>query len=255
MNANSRDATRGAHQRVLQLVRTLGHDLTGPARRIASFARILGQDLEDNADPSIVRDSLLHLRNESSRMLDLVEGLRRYARLALEEPQPMAPTDLRSVIDAAVGDLEEALHESGIVLAIDVSDRWNVRRDQLRVAITHIIRNAIQHGGAGCSTITVTSRIEGDHLELAVRDNGRGPITSQLEDLFGPFYTTAAGGAGGGEALGLGLAYCQLVADHHAGELRAERMDPGFRVVLRLGKTELPCDSESRPQVGQVLGG
>lgn len=255
MNATSRDATRRAHRRVLQLVRTLGHDLTGPARRIASFARILDQDIEDNADPSIVRDSLMHLRNESSRMLDLVEGLRIYARLALAEPQRAEPTDLRSVIDAAARELEEALHESRIVLAIDVSDRWYVRRDQLRVAITHIIRNAIQHGGAGCSTITVTSRIKENHLELAVRDNGCGPTTAHLEDLFGPFYTTATNGAGGGEALGLGLAYCQLVADHHAGDVRAERMDPGFRVVLRLGQIKHPCDSESLPQLGQVLGG
>lgn len=254
MSADTRDAARCARDRVLQLVRTLGHDLTGPARRIASFARILGQDIEDEADHAVVKDSLKHLQRESSRMLDLVEGLRSYARIALDEPGPRQPCELRSLIDAAEAELEQELDQAGIVLRVETADRWDVHPELIRLALTHLIRNAIQHGGSDCTTIAVATRIEGDQLQLTVEDNGAGPRGASLEDLFGPFYTTADGGAGGGQALGLGLAYCQLVADHHGGDVSAERRTQGFRVVLRLGDAGRTPGSESLAELGEMLG-
>ena len=54
-----------------------------------------------------------------------------------------------------------------------------------------------------------------DAVAVAVEDSGPGIAPSQLDDIFGAFVTTKPHG------MGLGLAICRMIIEHHGGALTA----------------------------------
>ncbi len=68
-------------------------------------------------------------------------------------------------------------------------------------------------------TVSITTKREGDHIEITVQDNGNGIPQFALDKIFQPFFTTKPTGEGTG--LGLSLAY-DIVTKGHGGELHVD---------------------------------
>src|SRR6185436_14181724 len=66
--------------------------------------------------------------------------------------------------------------------------------------------------GAGLGTITVASRLDGERVEVEVRDNGTGIPAAIQHRVFDPFFTTKEVGRGTGQ--GLSLAHASVVQRH-----------------------------------------
>jgi len=71
-------------------------------------------------------------------------------------------------------------------------------------------------------TVTVSSRIVGDKVEISVKDNGNGIPETIKDKIFQPFFTTKPTGQGTG--LGLSLAY-DIVTKGHGGTLIVESIE------------------------------
>ena len=81
-------------------------------------------------------------------------------------------------------------------------------------------------------TVTISTKKEGNKIEIRVNDNGNGIPESVKEKIFQPFFTTKPTGQGTG--LGLSLAY-DIVTKGHDGELRVETKEgegTEFRVLI-----------------------
>ncbi len=77
--------------------------------------------------------------------------------------------------------------------------------------LTNLILNSITHGFENRSSGTITIdvlNVSHDHLQIVVKDNGKGIPEHNLSNIFEPFFTTARGsGASAGSGLGLNLVY------------------------------------------------
>jgi len=81
-------------------------------------------------------------------------------------------------------------------------------------------------------TVTISTKKEGDNIEIRVNDNGNGIPESIKEKIFQPFFTTKPTGQGTG--LGLSLAY-DIVTKGHGGELKVETKEgEGTTLSIRL---------------------
>jgi signal transduction histidine kinase len=100
-------------------------------------------------------------------------------------------------------------------------------RDAITTAIQNLITNAAQASGDG-GTVRVHTRVhETRSIEIEVSDDGPG-IPPQLQrEIFAPFFSTRAAGAG------LGLAVVQAVARAHDGDVRV-RSRPGHGAAFSL---------------------
>ena len=67
-------------------------------------------------------------------------------------------------------------------------------------------------------TLSLSTRLVDDHIEVHVRDNGTGIPESALERIFNPFYTTKPTDKG----TGLGLSLSNDIVRQHGGEFRVE---------------------------------
>jgi len=99
--------------------------------------------------------------------------------------------------------------------------------------LVNLITNAIEAGpgeNAAAADITVTTRAQGELVEIAVRDQGPGVSPGLREQIFQPLFTTK------GDGTGLGLPICKSIAEEQAGqlEMRANDPEPGVTFLLRL---------------------
>jgi signal transduction histidine kinase len=103
---------------------------------------------------------------------------------------------------------------------------------QLQQVIVNLIQNAIDAMDSVDSDRILqvsTERNSGDAISITVEDNGPGIDPKKTDDLFDAFFTTKPHG------MGLGLAICRMIVEHHDGELSVSSADPHgaiFRIKL-----------------------
>jgi two-component system NtrC family sensor kinase len=85
--------------------------------------------------------------------------------------------------------------------------------------------------------VRVTARVDGDQVQIEVRDNGPGIPEGILSRIFEPFFTTKPTGVG----TGLGLAVSRTLVDAMGGRLEARNLAEGgaaFVVILPVARPE-----------------
>jgi len=90
--------------------------------------------------------------------------------------------------------------------------------------------HAISAAGADRGTVTVSTRVDGEHVVISVADTGTGMPPEVAERVFEPFFTTKEVGKGTGQ----GLALCwSLVVDRHGGTISLES-EPGVGTTFHI---------------------
>ena len=87
----------------------------------------------------------------------------------------------------------------------------------------------------------------GANASISVRDHGPGVPTTELRNIFNPFFRVDGSRdlSTGGVGLGLAIAY-RAITLHH-GELWAENANPGLRVLCKLPLEIAPVSASERP--------
>jgi len=100
------------------------------------------------------------------------------------------------------------------------------------VNASHAITDVIGDGSRGKGTITVSTRHDGDWVEVRIGDTGTGIPEEIRRKIFDPFFTTKGVGKGTGQ--GLAIAH-SVVADKHGGTIQLEsEVGKGSTFVIRL---------------------
>ncbi|MGA1825957.1 MAG: ATP-binding protein [bacterium] len=102
----------------------------------------------------------------------------------------------------------------------------------LIVNAAHAIEDVVSDGSNGKGLITISSRRDGEWIEIRVSDTGKG-VPEQIQSLiFDPFFTTKEVGKGSGQ--GLAIAHAVIV-EKHGGTITLDTMsDNKTTFVIRL---------------------
>jgi len=100
------------------------------------------------------------------------------------------------------------------------------------VNASHAIGDIVGDGAKGKGTITVSTRRDGDDVEVRIRDSGSGMPEHVRARIFDPFFTTKGVGRGTGQ--GLAIAH-SVIVDKHGGTIQVEtEVGKGTTFILRL---------------------
>jgi signal transduction histidine kinase len=213
--------------------RSLLADVTHELRTPLSVIRGSVEAMLDGVHPA--DESHLSAVLEETRVLDrLIEDLR---TLALSESGGLSlhrePTDLAILVGDVATSFGATATAAGstIVTSVDESiPLLDVDPVRVREVIGNVVANALRHTPAG-GRVTVAARpVDGESVEIVVRDTGPGIDAALLPHVFDRF-ARGAGSTGSG----LGLSIARGIVQLHGGSIEASSPPAGgteIRIVL-----------------------
>jgi signal transduction histidine kinase len=153
-----------------------------------------------------------------------------------EEALPMtkkyfSPQELNAIVEETIEFVRSEADGKGIIILFDrhpANLAFQGNKYLIKVALAHLIRNAIEVCGAG-DTIEITTDLEGRLVMVKIKDSGPGIPEEIKSHIFEPFYKTRQG------ETGLGLPYVKQIIDEHKGDIRiTSAKGEGTAVEIRL---------------------
>ncbi|MDO4426622.1 MAG: ATP-binding protein [Moraxella sp.] len=221
-------------------VANASHELRTPLTVIQGFLETLQEypDLEHAMRGQFVA----LMRDESEKMLTIINHLLALSRLENPEHSTFLPVDLSALCQKVAEDTEAlALHagQGHQVVATVCKDSWVMGDyDMLYAALSNLAFNAIWHTKAGTS-VTLGLAKDGENIRFFVADNGEGIASHHLPRLTERFYRASQGRERPhkNHGTGLGLAIAKHALARHGGTLQVEStlgMGTRFWVILPL---------------------
>lgn len=217
----------------------MAHELRQPLQSISLAAEIGALALAAHRDGEAA-ERLETIVEQAQRAGDLIEQLRRFARGAERDVEPV-DVSLSSVVDAALVLTGAALREADVEVQLDIRDPPPVVRGHgvlLEQVLTNLLlnaRDALAQQPAGTPRRILVTAGYGDdgHAWLRLADNGGGIAPEVLERIFEPFVTTKDADKG----TGLGLSICHGLITSMGGSITAANETDGavFSLILKAG--------------------
>jgi PAS domain S-box-containing protein len=192
------------------------HDLQEPLRVITIFTQKLEASLSERLKPEH-KEYMDYIVSSAHRMRALVTDALQYAQLSTYDPQP-STTPLNEVFEAAVGDCEPVIHDTGALVTHDPLPVVRAQRSHLQAVLRNLISNAIKYRGNRSPRIHASAELRDGYWELQVQDNGIGFEPQYSEQIFRVFKRLHGQEIPG---TGIGLALCKRIIENHGGRIWA----------------------------------
>lgn len=237
-----------------KLVAGLAHELNTPLGALSSSANVVSRSQEILAAKFLEGESLEELREDrrfqralramlqgagtvetaSKRISDLVVGLKSFSQLDHSEQREI---DINESLVAMLKLLEHQV-PSGIKVIRELNDVpevivWPAQLHQLFLVLFRNAMESITEAG----TITVSSALAGDNIEVVFKDTGRGYSSEQLKTIFSPGFKS------GSETVRMdwGMISASGIAERHGGSLMAlSEPGKGSSFTLRIPLISTP---------------
>jgi len=231
-----------------KLVAGLSHELNTPLGALTSSADVVGRSQEILTSKCEESDSLPDLRNDrrfakalkalgqgaatvdaaADRISQLVDGLKAFSQLDQAARREV--------------DINESLLTTSKLLQHQIPDQINLNWElgelprvmvwpaQLHQLFLVLMRNAME-SIEGAGTITISSAVNENSIQVVFKDSGHGYSSAQLQALFDPGF----GSRSQTVRMDWGMISAAGIADHHGGSLQAESTpDSGASFLLSL---------------------
>lgn len=210
-----------------------------PATAIAgTFNRILKK--EALSEP--LKERMADLLIEAQKLDSIVKD---YETILKSRQIMFKVEDLNDITQSVLPLMESEKKEKNIKLILKLSDislRFVANRQLLRVAILHIIKNAVEATPQG-GTITIVTASDADHISLSVVDTGKGILQEDIPKIFSLFYSTKK------HRIGMGLPLVKQIIEEHKGDIKVES-EPGkgssFRLIFPVRWSEQELEGKER---------
>lgn len=215
-------------------VANVSHELKTPVGALALLAEAVLDAADDAEEVRRFSTKILH---ESTRLGTLVSELIALSRLQGAERLPELTTvDVDAVVEEALGRCRLAAESAGIEIAVDEPTGYLLDGDRtlLVTALSNLINNAVSYSPPG-SPVSISRRLSGDFVEIAVTDRGIGIEPEYHERVFERFFRVDPARSRATGGTGLGLAIVKHVAANHGGEVKLwSRTGTGSTFTLRV---------------------
>ncbi len=203
-----------------KLFSIIAHDLRTPFANSIDMLNLL-----DNGTISYeeFNSFLPALTNNIKSGSNLLDNLLAWAKSQMEgEKMEIEKFDFREVILHKIDVFEKNATDKGILLLNNITGLCNVMADKNMIDL--VVRNLVANAIKFCNkndTITITSEIINDKLQVCIKDTGRGIEQKNIPKLFGNEMFSTYGTANE-KGSGLGLMLCKDFVEKNNGKIWVE---------------------------------
>jgi signal transduction histidine kinase/CheY-like chemotaxis protein len=234
---------RMADRRKDEFLATLAHELRNPLAPIRTGLSLL----TDSTDLGVTRRTLGVMQRQVGHMVRLIDDLLDVSRITMGKLQlKRERIAVASAVEAAIEGSQPNLQRGHHKLRLDIAEE-QLFLDADHTRIAQVIRNLLNNSSkytANEGVIELSVRREGEHVRIAVGDNGAGIPEGHLDDIFQMFgqVNRALDRSHGG--LGIGLALVRRLVEMHGGTVEAQSKGPGqgSTFTVRLPLADPPAE-------------
>jgi signal transduction histidine kinase len=208
----------------------VAHEVRNPISAIELNAEILDDIVRGRAAPDMDEAAgvVASIRDQVKTLDALTEEYLTFARF----PRPhFEEESVNTLVQELAEFIRPVATRQGLNVRVETDPSipmMEIDRGLLRQAVLNLVKNGMEALSRG-GELTIASRCDGEHVEIAVSDSGRGIPEEVARRLFEPFFTTKPQGTG------LGLSITRQITEEHGGEVRwANRPGGGASFVIRL---------------------
>jgi PAS domain S-box-containing protein len=208
--------TIGAERTMSLMALTVADRVRNPASMIGGRCRRI---IEKEEVSERLRENLDYII-EGAEKLDVI--VKDFESLLKNRQSKFRHEDLNRIVESVLSVIEKEADSKKIEMVVRISKesmRINMQRDLLRVAVFHIMKNAVEASAKG-GRITIETLKDGENVILSVSDTGYGIPDEDIANLFKPFFSTKERG------YGMGLPLVKQIISEHLGEL-VVKSEPG----------------------------
>jgi PAS domain S-box-containing protein len=204
-----------------QLSGSIGHELRNPLGVIMNSVYFLKMMLPEASDS--IRQYLDIIDNETRTSSKIITDLLEFARITSVHRQSVAVSEL------VAQTLERYRVPAGVGVRLEIPAQFPA----VYIDTQHIVQvlgNLVTNGcqamtstakqGLDDGKLTISARLEGEMVAIAIQDNGVGISPENMSRIFEPLFTTKTKG------VGLGLPVSQKLAEANGGRIEVQS-EPG----------------------------
>ncbi|WP_286156010.1 hybrid sensor histidine kinase/response regulator, partial [Parabacteroides goldsteinii] len=204
------------------LYSVIAHDLRSPlgSLKMMNNAILMMVD-KDQVSPEVFE--MLQMMNKTSEEIFLLlDNLLKWAKNRLKKQNVYKQeTDINSLVSSTAEIYIPMATQKGLTIQLQDMDKelsGFVDIDMIKTVVRNLISNAIKFSFEG-GTITIGSKIEGDHVVISVKDSGKGIKKEDQEKLLKQNTHFTSYGTNNEKGSGLGLMLCKDFVEQHDGKL------------------------------------
>jgi PAS domain S-box-containing protein len=213
-----------ASQAKSEFLASMSHELRTPLNAIGGYAELLAMGVRGSLNAEQAQD-IARIRRSQQHLLTLINDVLNFAKVDAGQ----AEYRLTSVpVDEALHDTESMIAPQIIAKGLRYSYKGGDRTasvladpEKMQQIVLNLLSNAVKFTDEG-GTITLSSRIAGNCVEISVTDTGAGISPEKLERIFDPFVQAERRLNQPVQGVGLGLAISRDLAQAMGGELSVE---------------------------------
>lgn len=197
-----------------RMAATVAHELRNPLGAMSNCVQVLKNQ---SVSTGLHRRAFAILEKEVERLRKLAGD---YLTFAVPAEVQFTPTDIVELLDNLTERMGNHVNNERRDITIELDypryfPRCHIDSDRLEQVLWNLFINSV-HAIEKSGTIWCGARIESGKFRLYVKDTGCGISKDQIHQIFEPFYTTRASGAG------LGLVIAKQIVDDHNGTIEVD---------------------------------
>ncbi len=198
----------------------IAHDLKNPFNTLMGFTELLLENLSDY-DQEKLKEFIGILHDTSKHSYALLENLLEWSRSQTGRLE-ITPEKIKlcSIFNENIDLLSNNASKKHIQLinSIDPDTEAFADSNMINTVIRNLISNAIKYTKAN-GTITGSSKLTGNMIEISVTDNGIGIAPENIEKLFKIDVNYSTKGTAEETGTGLGLILCREFVNKNGGKI------------------------------------
>jgi two-component system sensor histidine kinase SenX3 len=216
-------------------VANVSHELKTPVAALG----LLAETLATEDDPAVARRLAQRMVGDALRLGRMIDDLLELSRIESEQTPVREPVPVHLVVAEAVEQVRPVAEHHGVDVRVAEARRSLTvtgDRRQIASAVFNLLDNAVKYSEPG-SFVDVKTNLDGQRVNIDVRDQGTGIPIRDHERVFERFYRVDRGRSDT-PGTGLGLAIVRHVAGNLGGEVRLQSREgegSTFTLVLPAG--------------------
>lgn len=220
------------------MIKLISHEIRTPLHSLIGYTNHLKSKTQNKEELFIINN----IKNVSNDLLKKLERIFDRSKLEFETEDVkfnFFPCKLKNLIYETASKYETLSNKKHINFEFNLEDINNLKEDlvlldisKLKIIINEILENAVKFTNSG--KISFGVKILDQNIIFLINDTGKGIPSSDLYEIFNPFFQSENYLNREKEGLGIGLSLAKHYTELLSGKLNVDSLDVGTSVKIEL---------------------